>query len=628
MLLLIGVNCLVTFPALFHAPKTDHVLFLAEILDKENVKDMISHTYSYNRTREFQKGDEQLFRPLFFLTLILEKLIFGYDYFFWQLTGLILHLLVVWQLFKLLSSLKPGFLAFLSSLFFSVLTVSQSMVIWHHVHGYLLGILFCLCALNTLIEYIRSDQTKHSRLWLISLYLTLAILCYEMLVILCLLFIFVLFVNDLLTQRAPTQTRPSLLTRPRKKALVKHILFPVVFYTILYCLDLVIHGTNLMFAKVRGTSFLDFFISFNKILGRSILGPFMPFCIKMNPIKRLKIAWVDPPSWQQFFLENNISIRINVFLAAISLCFFFYILMIIIRNQKKVIDRLKQRISENNEILFIGLTCFAFNSILIAFISFMRGDGYIQNSLYHFYPIILFHIISLYALFCILSGIFKEQRKLYVLAIPILISGILLNSLRTYEINDLIRKKDDLFFRIQKTIGEYNMYQSTRIFLTYFENKHDDINKDRDYLNMALKVNPYSSFALIERGYLFIDQKNYRSAFNDFSKAISMSPDTSRAYTGRGLVYHRLGQEELAIRDFSTVITLNPRTSGPYNNRGRLFFELKQYDKALKDLSKAIKIAPANYMAYANRSLLYKEMGFDDLAEKDLKAASVIEIEE
>jgi tetratricopeptide (TPR) repeat protein len=601
----------VYFPSLFHAPKADQITFLAEIVDRENIGGVIAHTYSFNRTREFLTGDEWLFRPLFFLTLVLEKFIFEYDYFFWQLTGLILHLLIVWQLLKLLSSLKPGFFAFVSSLFFSVLTVSQSMVIWHHAHGYLLGIFFLLCSLNIFIAHVSSNGAGWNRLPLLSFYLTITVLCYEPSAILCALLIFIYILKSF-WQKHPWE---------RIYPFVIHAALPIVIYATWYCLDLTMHKTLLAGTKIKNASF-QAISAFFTILGKSLIGPFMPFQITMDPECKLRSVWKNVGIVEQILSIDNIFFKINFVLAVVSIGALLYIVIILVKNRKKTVETLKQNISENKASLWVSVICITFNGTLLALVSILRGGSYIDLSLYHYYPIVLFHIISLYSLYSIFCGMFTDQRKFYVLIVLIMTSTILFNSARSFWINDLIRQKDNLFFRIQSAVGIKNMYRSDRFFLiavTAYEN--GDQSLKLEHLNMALSINPYHLFALIERGFLFYDRLEYKRAFEDFSKAIRVNPNSARAYTGRAIIYRQVGQMELAVRDFSTAIRFGSRLSEAYNNRGYLYLDLKQYYKALKDLSMAIKIDPNNVTARMNRSLLYSKLGYDGFAAKDRTAA-------
>ncbi|HZU36370.1 MAG TPA: hypothetical protein VFA18_10705 [Gemmataceae bacterium] len=158
-------------PSLKHMPRADQWDFLVDTMGLDDFATLAAHTWSYNRTRLMDPGDTQLFRPVLFLLLSLEKAWFGTDFAAWQAFNLLLHLIVcclflgllrrmfalarptetvAWTLFDLL----PLGLTF----FFALNVGVVEQVIYHHLSGYLLFVVLVLGSLTFLVD-VTSNQS-------------------------------------------------------------------------------------------------------------------------------------------------------------------------------------------------------------------------------------------------------------------------------------------------------------------------------------------------------------------------------------------------------------------------------------------------------------------------------------
>jgi hypothetical protein len=68
-------------------------------------------------SRRFAPGDGIIFRPGAVFLLGTQKALFGYDFFWWQVVGLALHLSVVACLYRFLSMIRPVLEAFWTAAF-------------------------------------------------------------------------------------------------------------------------------------------------------------------------------------------------------------------------------------------------------------------------------------------------------------------------------------------------------------------------------------------------------------------------------------------------------------------------------------------------------------------------------
>ena len=192
LILLLAVTALSYYPSLQHVARADQISFLAEYAGRDNSLQTLTDAMYYNRTRTFSPGDAVLFRPLLFLMLFVQKMIFGYLPFWWQVTALGAHLFTVtalWRLLRRWSGDERGHqVAMWVTLgFFALLFSNMEAVIWHGITPYVFFAGFMLLALEALDRFIESKGMELGSFWTCSLLLLLAVLTYEagILYILC-----------------------------------------------------------------------------------------------------------------------------------------------------------------------------------------------------------------------------------------------------------------------------------------------------------------------------------------------------------------------------------------------------------------------------------------------------------
>jgi hypothetical protein len=153
-------------PSLDHGPRADHWWFLLDARGHRELPDLIAATYSYNRTRTQSPGDTELFRPVLFVLMAAETHLSDGDLRVCQAIGIGLHLGVCLLLYGLLRDLRgvaaagpdgadapvPG-LPEAATLFFALNPAVQDLVIWSHLHGYLLFLVFLLGSLRLLTRH-------------------------------------------------------------------------------------------------------------------------------------------------------------------------------------------------------------------------------------------------------------------------------------------------------------------------------------------------------------------------------------------------------------------------------------------------------------------------------------------
>lgn len=172
------------YPSLKHPPRADHWCYLNDMMDHHGVIDAIESSYSYTRTRQTLPGDCDLFRPVLFALLAVERALFEGDLPSIQLIGIALHSGNCLLLLTLLRRIEfivqssrnraangtsepysPGFLPYAMTGFFALSAAIVEMVIWSHLHGYLLFVSLLLGSAILLLRHVSGTRAGEFTCW-------------------------------------------------------------------------------------------------------------------------------------------------------------------------------------------------------------------------------------------------------------------------------------------------------------------------------------------------------------------------------------------------------------------------------------------------------------------------------
>jgi tetratricopeptide (TPR) repeat protein len=111
-------------------------------------------------------------------------------------------------------------------------------------------------------------------------------------------------------------------------------------------------------------------------------------------------------------------------------------------------------------------------------------------------------------------------------------------------------------------------------------------------LSQVIKVNPLNNFALLSRGNIFFQNKNYGESISDYKKALSI--DDKYPITHFLIGYYFFSQKEYdeAIRSFEKAISLDPKYGYAYLYLGNALCGKEQYKAAVLAFRKAIEVSP------------------------------------
>ncbi len=623
LLLIIGINLVVYFPALKHLPRSDQFLFLMETVENDHLGDLIKQTYSYTRTRHYALGDENQFKPLYFGILSFEKWLYGFKFVYWQLTSLCLHVLVVWQLYKIFSFIQPSRLAGLVAISFSVLHISQEMVVYDHMAPYLMFMTLLLKAVWYLGRFIKGGQNKSSLFFKMLICLSIACFIHEYAVVCIMVMIFALFLD-----------RKFFLKKERYKNYVNifWLFVPIAVYVSWSLIDYSSKVGAFSFVLSKPQASFSIIGTIFKIFILSIVTPIIPAFLNMRFGARLFTKSFDLENIVGNFHPQDFWSNLNV-LIVISLGFWSLLfLKKFFQNfcQGKVDFRIESKSSLQKSRLFIGMVSLSLGLAYICMITFgrfmERGIEYLQMNLYYFYTIILFNIIFFYCFYWWVDKGEKKKGFNSWLLIGVLGGLIVLNSVYTYRLNlKMAQAVSGLRKRFVTEISPRQYYLAHRYVASGINAmKRNNYELAFSYFDEALMVDPKSYLAYMNKGIALVNEKNYGLAVEEFEKSLRINPGHPDTYYNLGIAYMEQKKFPLAVEQFSQAIKLKQEFKNAYLNRANIYCLYGMYKRAIVDYTKVIEIAPKDPGGYYNRAMTYQDMGQLQYALKDkIKAESL-----
>lgn len=139
-------------------------------------------------------------------------------------------------------------------------------------------------------------------------------------------------------------------------------------------------------------------------------------------------------------------------------------------------------------------------------------------------------------------------------------------------------------------------------------------------LNEAINLEP-SPRLYAMRGAVHFRQSNFRSAVEDFNRAIAGDRANAELYLNLAKAYSRLGRKQDAIAAYGQLLLINPRDARALRMRGNAHAHAGDYTAALRDVSESLKINPGDARSYRIRGSIYYREGEYQLALKEFDHA-------
>jgi len=138
-----------------------------------------------------------------------------------------------------------------------------------------------------------------------------------------------------------------------------------------------------------------------------------------------------------------------------------------------------------------------------------------------------------------------------------------------------------------------------------------------DRINSFLQLFPQDAWSYCERANLEVKLGQYKTALNDFNKAIYLMDDEAFFYNCRGELHLQHGNPRKALIDMDIAVNMSPSDNLYLTSRAETFLKLGKLAEALADCNAVLEKDNLYFTALSIRYQVYKSMGEDELAQAD-----------
>lgn len=146
--------------------------------------------------------------------------------------------------------------------------------------------------------------------------------------------------------------------------------------------------------------------------------------------------------------------------------------------------------------------------------------------------------------------------------------------------------------------------------------------KSRKGKSASAKATPKTALDYYNRGQEKSQNKEYREAIADYSKAIELDSRFVDAYLKRCEMRYKLGDNQGVLNDCYQVFKIDPRVAKAYYYQGRARYSLGYTTPAIESYTSAIAQEPNYPQAHYYRGIAYKESQKKNAAVNDLSRAA------
>jgi tetratricopeptide (TPR) repeat protein len=158
-------------------------------------------------------------------------------------------------------------------------------------------------------------------------------------------------------------------------------------------------------------------------------------------------------------------------------------------------------------------------------------------------------------------------------------------------------------------------------YQSYSELNDGDYNRAVATASEAMRLDPKSTLAFVNRGVAYMRKGDDDRAIADFNEAIRLDPKSVRAFNDRGGAYAHKSEVDRAIAGFNEAIRLDPNNTMVFDNRGTAYMRKGDNDRAIADFNEEIRLDPKSARAFNHRGTAYMRKGDTNRAISDYSEA-------
>ncbi len=492
-------------------------------------------------------GASQIYRPMAYLTYMIDFQLWGLDPFGYHLSSLLFHLVNVILVFKIVKSLSNSLIiSSLVTLFFAINPLKVEAVAWASARVDVVYAMFYLGALLSYLFYLKSELKLK--------YLILAS---------------VLFVFSLLS-------KPSAVTFPLACLLVDYLIgrkwqYKLLIEKIPLFVFALAMGIITMLAQ-RPDTVASGIVAL-PAFERFFIVCYMPIFYLFKSIFPFALS-----NYYDFPKELDL-IHYASTIILLALGFFIY----------------KAR---NNKAVIFGAAFFVLHLGLVLNLiptgnKFMAADRYAYLA-----QIGLFFLIVY--LYTAASSTVKNIYVGFFVLLFLLSVSISFKRTDVWESGitlwvDAVQKNDKC---------EHCLFGLGNMLINSGQQQ-----KALPVIEKSISLNPNVAESYHSRGTIYFALKEYDKALKDFDKSLSLNPTYQYTYASRGSTYASMKEYDKALKDFEQALNLNANDIETYLNRGMVRGLLKNFEGAKLDLDVYLRYYPDNVKALYHRGYANAYLG-------------------
>lgn len=155
----------------------------------------------------------------------------------------------------------------------------------------------------------------------------------------------------------------------------------------------------------------------------------------------------------------------------------------------------------------------------------------------------------------------------------------------------------------------------------YFNEKKDMMLAAK-YYTKSIRVSP-TAYAHIQRGKVYIENKKYSEALEDFNRSLEIEPENNNALYYKGYINYINNDINKALIYLNSSIGFE-KSIDAMLLRGKCLIKSKRLSEGISDFTSVIELDHNNPEAYISRADALKNLNMYDDAIKDYKKASLI----
>jgi tetratricopeptide (TPR) repeat protein len=131
-----------------------------------------------------------------------------------------------------------------------------------------------------------------------------------------------------------------------------------------------------------------------------------------------------------------------------------------------------------------------------------------------------------------------------------------------------------------------------------------------------LQIDPEAADGWTNLGNVYGERGELEMAMHAYEQAARLKPESLEAAINLGTIFQRLGDYASARREYERAIAQDPRQAAAYCNLGALLFQQGDSEEAVKLLNRAIEINPSYATAYFDLGVIYQKRQLYRLAKE------------